>query len=119
MNVAVSSTDGNNHDVQVYSDISAEWVSGDLALTANWSTNTEGDIVAHQLQLETQTILGEVNDHTQCMSIFVIMVNVLFILALQMGLRTTPPWHRFVAQSQVYLCLIEICSGRYNLPIWG
>jgi hypothetical protein len=37
MEVEVSSLDGNTHDVQLYSDISAEWVSGDHSAAAQWS----------------------------------------------------------------------------------
>lgn len=37
MNVAVQSTDGEQHSVQIYTDISAEWVSGNHAATAQWS----------------------------------------------------------------------------------
>lgn len=37
MEVDVQSMDGNNHDVQLYTDISAEWVSGDHAADAQWS----------------------------------------------------------------------------------
>lgn len=65
--VSAASTDGNSHSVQVYSDISAEWVSGDNSLTANWSTST-GSILTHQVQLVTQSVFSEVNDHTQCKS---------------------------------------------------
>ncbi|PPJ58961.1 hypothetical protein CBER1_04118 [Cercospora berteroae] len=37
MNVDVKSTDGRTHNVQLYSDISAEWVSGDRGATAQWA----------------------------------------------------------------------------------
>jgi hypothetical protein len=36
----VSSLDGNQHDVQLYTDISAEWVSGDHTANAQWSYGT-------------------------------------------------------------------------------
>ena len=62
--LSAASTDGNPHTVQVYSDISAEWVSGDNTLIANWTTTT-GDIFTHQVQLQTQTEFSEINDHIQ------------------------------------------------------
>lgn len=65
MAVSASSTDGATHSVQVYSDISAEWVSGDNNLVANWTTST-GSVITHQVQLVNQAVLSEVNDHTQC-----------------------------------------------------
>ncbi|WPG98109.1 Hypothetical protein R9X50_00089500 [Acrodontium crateriforme] len=37
MNVEISSLDGKSHEVQLYTDISAEWVSGDHAANAQWS----------------------------------------------------------------------------------
>ncbi|KAJ3498050.1 hypothetical protein NLJ89_g10269 [Agrocybe chaxingu] len=69
MTVSAESRDGAAHSVQVYSDISAEWVSGDNSLIANWSTTT-GGIVTHQVQLATPVPLSEVNDHTQYGSAF-------------------------------------------------
>ncbi|KAJ3971497.1 hypothetical protein EV361DRAFT_799932 [Lentinula raphanica] len=69
MAVSAASTDGATHSVQVYSDISAEWVSGDDSLTVNWTTTT-GDILTHQVQLTSPTVYGEVSDHTQYGSAF-------------------------------------------------
>lgn len=40
MNLDVSSADGSEHDVQIYTDISAEWVSGDHSANAQWSYGT-------------------------------------------------------------------------------
>ncbi|ESK94383.1 glutaminase, partial [Moniliophthora roreri MCA 2997] len=70
MTVSAASTDGASHSVQVYSDISAEWVSGDNSLTANWSTTTSGSIVTHQVQLTSPRAFAETNDHTQYGSAF-------------------------------------------------
>lgn len=65
MAISAASTNGAPHTVQVYSDISAEWVSGNNALVANWGTTT-GSILTHQVQLSSPSVLAEVNDHTQC-----------------------------------------------------
>ncbi|KAI0661062.1 DUF1793-domain-containing protein [Cubamyces menziesii] len=62
--VSAASNDGNAHSVQLYTDISAEWVTGDNSLTANWSTTT-GSVLTHQVQLASQTQFGEVGDHIQ------------------------------------------------------
>ncbi|KAK1226439.1 hypothetical protein PQX77_010603 [Marasmius sp. AFHP31] len=69
LSVSAASTDGRAHSVQIYSDISAEWVSGDNGLVANWNTTT-GSILTHQVQLATQSRFKEVNDHTQYGSAF-------------------------------------------------
>ncbi|KAF9076791.1 DUF1793-domain-containing protein [Rhodocollybia butyracea] len=70
MAVSAAANDGKSHSVQVYSDISAEWVSGDDSLTVNWTSTTTGPILTHQVQLEDQTLFGEVDDHTQYGSAF-------------------------------------------------
>ncbi|KAJ7781099.1 hypothetical protein B0H16DRAFT_1710344 [Mycena metata] len=70
MAVSAAATDGGSHSVLVYSDISAEWVSGDNTLTVNWTSTTTGSILTHQVQLENPTVFGEINDHTQYGSTF-------------------------------------------------
>lgn len=55
--------------MQLYTDISAEWVTGDNSLTANWSTAT-GSTLVHQVQLAAQTPFSEVSDHIQQGSAF-------------------------------------------------
>ncbi|PIL37079.1 hypothetical protein GSI_00771 [Ganoderma sinense ZZ0214-1] len=62
--VSVKSNDRNSHSVQVYTDISAEWVTGDNSLVANWTTMT-GSVLTHQVSLASQSVYGEVSDHTQ------------------------------------------------------
>ena len=64
MAVSAASNDGASHTVSVYSDISAEWVSGDDSLTVDWSTTT-GDLVFHQVQLEQEADFTEISDHIQ------------------------------------------------------
>lgn len=63
--VSAASTDGKAHSVQVYTDISAEWVSGDRGLTANWTTTT-GSVLTHQVQLASPSLYSENSDQTQC-----------------------------------------------------
>ncbi|EIN10412.1 DUF1793-domain-containing protein [Punctularia strigosozonata HHB-11173 SS5] len=69
LSLSAKSTDGGSHSVSVYTDISAEWVTGDNSLTANWTTTTDS-IITHQVQLESQTVFGEVSDHIQQGSAF-------------------------------------------------
>ncbi|VDC02380.1 unnamed protein product [Peniophora sp. CBMAI 1063] len=65
MSVSAKSNDGSSHSVQVYTDISAEWVTGDNSLTANWATSTDNNLIIHQAQLASPSQFSEVNDHTQ------------------------------------------------------
>ncbi|TFK82313.1 DUF1793-domain-containing protein [Polyporus arcularius HHB13444] len=62
--ISAAANDGKSHSVQVYADISAEWVSGDNNLLVNWSTST-GDVLTHQVQLADQPEFTEVNDRIQ------------------------------------------------------
>lgn len=62
--VTVAPTDENSHSVKVYTDISAEWASGDRSQTVNWTT-TSGSFVTHQIQLATQSTYTEVKDQIQ------------------------------------------------------
>ncbi|EJF60361.1 hypothetical protein DICSQDRAFT_137441 [Dichomitus squalens LYAD-421 SS1] len=67
--VSAASTDGKSHSVQVYADISAEWVSGDDTLIVNWATTT-GDVLSHEVKLDTQTTYTKINDRIQQGSAF-------------------------------------------------
>ncbi|KAH9951659.1 DUF1793-domain-containing protein [Amylocystis lapponica] len=62
--LSAASNDNATHSVQVYTDISGEWVTGDNTLVVNWSTTT-GDVITHEVQLEQETLFGEISDHIQ------------------------------------------------------
>ncbi|ESK96787.1 glutaminase [Moniliophthora roreri MCA 2997] len=49
ISVDVESLDGDPHDIQLYSDISAEWASGDPEQVVTWNTTTAGLSVYHQV----------------------------------------------------------------------
>ncbi|PCH43484.1 hypothetical protein WOLCODRAFT_103601 [Wolfiporia cocos MD-104 SS10] len=52
MAVNASSSDGQAHEVQLYSDISAEWVSGDRDAIVNWTLSaTNQPYLYHKIQL--------------------------------------------------------------------
>ncbi|KAJ5820355.1 hypothetical protein N7474_005946 [Penicillium riverlandense] len=65
MDVEVSSLDGNNHQVQVYSDISAEWISGDRSAIAQWDYGTTNGIGYHKVYRQTQLEFSEVNQQAE------------------------------------------------------
>ncbi|KZV70718.1 hypothetical protein PENSPDRAFT_685287 [Peniophora sp. CONT] len=53
-------TDGNAHDIQVYTDISAEWVTGDRTQNVTWSTNTTSPgTLVHSVAAAKQTPYNE------------------------------------------------------------
>lgn len=51
--VNASSNDGQPHHVQLYSDISAEWLSSNRSALAQWSTNSTSSLLYHQIELQT------------------------------------------------------------------
>jgi hypothetical protein len=44
LSISAQSTDGNAHDVQLYTDISGEWLSGSTSWTAEWKHTSSGSI---------------------------------------------------------------------------
>ncbi|CAI7565963.1 unnamed protein product [Penicillium crustosum] len=62
LNVEVSSLDGQKHDVQVYADISAEWVSGDRNAIAEWEYGTTDGVAYHKVHRQTQLAFSEKNE---------------------------------------------------------
>lgn len=65
MSVEVSSLDGSNHDVELYTDISAEWASGDVGATAQWDYGTSDGIAYHKVWKQNQQKFNEVNDRAE------------------------------------------------------
>ncbi|KAI0762087.1 hypothetical protein BD413DRAFT_643854 [Trametes elegans] len=65
VSVAGESLDGKTHSVQLYSDISAEWVSGDRTSIVQWSQHTSSGSVYHQIQLQSPEQDVEINSQAQ------------------------------------------------------
>ncbi|KAL6709069.1 hypothetical protein ACN47E_001885 [Coniothyrium glycines] len=66
MSVEVSSLDGSEHKVQIYTDISAEWVSGDVAAEAEWTFGTAvNDVYYHKVSKKDQNVFNEFRDRAQ------------------------------------------------------
>ncbi|KAL1694460.1 hypothetical protein GGG16DRAFT_122510 [Schizophyllum commune] len=62
LSLSAASNDGSAHSVQIYTDISAEWLSpGDGAQPVNWTLG-DGDVLSHTLSLQTQLNYEENND---------------------------------------------------------
>ena len=83
MNVEVASLDGAEHDVQLYTDVSAgmftiiyvarcvltdwsaEWISGDVSATAAWDFGTADGIAYHRIYKQNQQLFSEINDRAE------------------------------------------------------
>ncbi|KAG5342506.1 hypothetical protein C0989_000634 [Termitomyces sp. Mn162] len=68
MAVSAASNDNAAHSVQVYSDITAEWVSANLSDTVEWSTSAVGNVITHQFQSQLPSVFSEYQDHVQSLS---------------------------------------------------
>ncbi|KAI1795669.1 hypothetical protein LXA43DRAFT_991614 [Ganoderma leucocontextum] len=65
VSVEAESLDGNSYPVQVYSDISAEWVSGNRSSVVQWNNVNTGNSVYHQIQLQSPQQNIEIADQAQ------------------------------------------------------
>ncbi|KAL1966154.1 hypothetical protein VTN77DRAFT_4706 [Rasamsonia byssochlamydoides] len=65
LNVDVKSLDGGSHDVQLYADISAEWISGDRTTVAQWDYGVTGNVAYHRVYRQTQLLFSEVSDQAE------------------------------------------------------
>ncbi|KAG8690325.1 hypothetical protein FRC11_012402, partial [Ceratobasidium sp. 423] len=63
--VSAVSNDGASHAVSVYTDISGEWITGDNAQSAQWSTTTDNNIVVHKMFLQNALTYGETRQRAQ------------------------------------------------------
>ncbi|KAL2836099.1 hypothetical protein BJY01DRAFT_258783 [Aspergillus pseudoustus] len=63
LQVSITSLDGEPHQVQVYTDISAEWASGDRSAIAQWDRGvTSNGIAYHKIHRQTPLLFSENRD---------------------------------------------------------
>ncbi|OCH92944.1 DUF1793-domain-containing protein [Obba rivulosa] len=74
LSITVAPTDGKSHTVQLYTDISAEWVFGDDTQIVEWNT-TVGNLITHQVQLQNQTQFQDVGDRIRQGSVYYTIEN--------------------------------------------
>ncbi|KAF8883860.1 hypothetical protein BD779DRAFT_1801899 [Infundibulicybe gibba] len=75
MYLTVNATDGASHSIQLYSDISAEWVSGDNSSEVTWSTTPRDDLVFHQIQKASPEPMQEFNNRAEDAIAYYAMAN--------------------------------------------
>lgn len=61
MSLTATSLDGSAHAVQVYSDLSAEWLSADRSQGIVWSTTANDDVVYLKAQLQSPAVFNEIS----------------------------------------------------------
>ncbi|KAI1793781.1 hypothetical protein LXA43DRAFT_1122215 [Ganoderma leucocontextum] len=73
VSVEAQSLDGNSYPVQVYSDITAEWASGDRPSLVRWSNTNTGKSVYHEIELQNpqqnSEVANQAQDGTVCYAI--------------------------------------------------
>ncbi|RDW86226.1 glutaminase GtaA [Aspergillus mulundensis] len=66
LDVSVTSLDGKSHSVQLYADISAEFVSGDRSAIAQWDYGvTSGGVAYHKVHRQTPLLFSENRDQAE------------------------------------------------------
>ncbi|EJC98591.1 DUF1793-domain-containing protein [Fomitiporia mediterranea MF3/22] len=65
LSISASSTDGNSHSLRLYSDISGEFIAGNVSDIAQWSSSDEGEYIVLSMQLQAQQKYVEVSNHPQ------------------------------------------------------
>ncbi|KAJ3489051.1 hypothetical protein NLI96_g2424 [Meripilus lineatus] len=68
-----NSTDSQSHTVQVYSDVSAEWNSGNRSELVVWETHDTGSTRYHQVQLQQQQTLVEYKGQAEDVTLYFAM----------------------------------------------
>ncbi|KAI9067393.1 DUF1793-domain-containing protein [Trametes sanguinea] len=67
--------DGQPHNVQVYSDISAEWLSGDRSSFVKWTTQSTSGSRFHEIDLQSPQPFVEINHQAQDGKAYYAMAN--------------------------------------------
>ncbi|KAH8111919.1 DUF1793-domain-containing protein [Phellopilus nigrolimitatus] len=73
--LSAQSSDGQSHDVQLYSDVSGEWITGNSTLQANWTANQDSNIVYLQMQLASPNAYQEIDSRPQDATLYYSMKN--------------------------------------------
>ncbi|KAH8993654.1 hypothetical protein EDB86DRAFT_2830153, partial [Lactarius hatsudake] len=71
--LSAKSLDGAAHAVQVYSDVSGEWNSGDRGQMLRWSTTSTSDVVYHTVNLQNPAVFNEINNMAEWGSFYYAM----------------------------------------------
>ena len=62
LSITAVSSDGGEHDVKIYTDIDARFISNDWKAQSRWNTAISSGLVYHQASLLHQTTYGEFDD---------------------------------------------------------
>ncbi|TFK89099.1 DUF1793-domain-containing protein [Polyporus arcularius HHB13444] len=75
ISLEAASLDGASHSVQVYSDISGEWLSGNRSSPISWRNTKTGNSVFHEIELQTPTANVEIANQAQDGKAYYVMAS--------------------------------------------
>ncbi|KAI9464134.1 hypothetical protein BJY52DRAFT_1114957 [Lactarius psammicola] len=65
LSLTAESLDGAAHAVQVYSDVSGEWLSGDKGQEISWRTTSNDNVIYHEVGLKNPALFNEINTQAE------------------------------------------------------
>ncbi|KAF8273676.1 hypothetical protein EI94DRAFT_1167505 [Lactarius quietus] len=71
--LSAKSLDGAAHNVQVYSDVSGEWNSGDRSQVIDWSATSTSNAVFHTVRVQNPVLFEEINNQAEWGSFYYAM----------------------------------------------
>ncbi|KAI0341142.1 hypothetical protein BDW22DRAFT_330198 [Trametopsis cervina] len=134
MSLQARSNDGKNHTVQVYSDITGEWSSGDRDQSVSWDVIATDQVIIHRQELVNPVPLGEINGQASdgatffgiqrgtnvtymvggddnCRTLFVSLGSLTNTAVMSPGIIDKPFWSFALAQD------LGVVSGSFTDPI--
>ncbi|KAF8273635.1 hypothetical protein EI94DRAFT_1795045 [Lactarius quietus] len=76
LSLTVESLDGAAHAVQVYSDISGQWLSGDQSQEIEWSTTSNKNLIYHMVGLQNPAVFNEIDTQADWGTLYYAMKSV-------------------------------------------
>ncbi|KAF8263272.1 hypothetical protein EI94DRAFT_1704113 [Lactarius quietus] len=76
LSLSVESLDGAAHAVQVYSDVSGQWLSGDRSQEIEWSTTSNNGIIYHMVELQNPAVFSEIDTQADWGTLYYAMKSV-------------------------------------------
>ncbi|KAI9513396.1 hypothetical protein F5148DRAFT_1006486 [Russula earlei] len=73
MAFSAKSIDGSAHTVQVYSDVSGEWNSGNRGDMIFWGATANNNVIYHKVNLQTPTMFDEISNQAEWGSLYYAM----------------------------------------------
>jgi hypothetical protein len=71
--LSAKSLDGAAHNVQVYSDVSGEWNSGDRSQVIDWDTTSTSNVIVHRVRLQNPVLFEENGNQAEWGSVYFAM----------------------------------------------